>query len=109
MFKKKYKVKGVDVNDYMVMQEFAYHLYTVSHITSYLRKSGYPKRLLESLKLKIENSNKQLDCIKNLMFTQDFSMYLDSFNILEINNDVEVKTRFFNANNELCAILVLKS
>ncbi|WP_298479801.1 hypothetical protein [uncultured Maribacter sp.] len=109
MFRRKYKVKGEDVNDYMVMQDFAYVVYAISLIKSYVIKNGYSKKVVEGIKMNIENSTNQLVCIKNLMFTQDFLMYLDSFNIQEGNNKVLVETRFFNAKNELCATLVLKT
>ncbi len=107
MFRKKYRVKGEYVNDFMKMEDFAYRLYAESIVKAFLIENGCSSNKLKTAKVYLNNCKDQLICRKDLMFTQDFFMNLDSFNLYENEENVNIKTRFFNAKNELCAILVM--
>lgn len=106
MYRKNYKVKGEDVDDFMVMEKVAYRMYFKLLIKDFLSDNKFSKKIIEKLKVNIDNSKEQLICMKDLMFTQDFSMYLDMFNMIQEGQKIKTKGRFFNENNELCATVV---
>jgi len=109
MYRKKFRVTGQDVDDFMVMQDFAYDLYTHSLMQNFLIESGYSKQIRERLTNHFKNSNKQLTCLKNLMFTQDFFVHLDCFDIMENDSKITMQNRFFNTANELCATITINA
>jgi acyl-CoA thioesterase FadM len=99
MFRKTYTVKGDDVNDFMVMENFAYLSYTVRILQNFLFEKGYSRRKLNDLNLGLQEFNHELIYHKRLMFNEVF------FIEMEFNNDnpkINIKNRFFNLNNELC-------
>ncbi|GAA3642524.1 hypothetical protein [Flavivirga jejuensis] len=109
MFRQQYRVKGEDVNDFMEMEKFAYRLYTISLIKTFLSKKGYSKKAVENFKTILEECSIQLAFQKNLIFTQDFFMYLDNFKVAKNEKELILNTRFFNAKNELCATLTMQN
>ncbi len=105
MFRINYKVTGEDVDDFMVMQNDAYYAYSISAIKNFLHKKGIPSKQLMELDQQLID-REQLDFFKDLMFTQQFFINLDA---IELDKDkLNVRNRFFNANNELCASLSLE-
>lgn len=106
MFKKTYKVKGEDVNDYMIMQDYAYNSYIILSIQSLLFENGYTKQRLCSLKKGTYSYTKNTIDRKHLMFTQSFSINQEFLDIDNYQQKVKIRSRFFNTNNELCLIVV---
>ena len=105
MFIRNYKVKGEDVNDFMIMQNFAYLSYSSKLIESYLLEKGYPRLKLNSLKIGWQKSNDQLLNKKHLMFAQEFTIRLN-FDCNQINeNGIKTYIDFYNSKGELCATL----
>lgn len=104
MFIRNYRVKGEDVNDFMVMQNFAYLSYSSRLIETYFMENGFPQMKLNSLKIGWQKSNDQLQNKKPLMFTQNFSVRL---NFDTDTNTEYIKTfiDFYNERNELTATL----
>ncbi len=100
MFRINYKVTGEDVNDFMVMQNEAYFSYSISAIKNFLHEKGIPSQQLLDFKNKLINQ-KQLEFYKDLMFTQNFFIHVDTLEILD--SKTTIKNRFFNSKNELCA------
>ena len=105
MFVRNYKVKGEDVNDFMIMQNFAYLSYSSKLIEAYLLEKGYPKMKLNSLKIGWQKSNDQLLNKKHLMFAQEFSVRLN-FDCNQIDeNTIKTYIDFYNNKGELSATL----
>lgn len=109
MYRKKYRVTGEDVDDFMVMQDFAYNSYTLSLLKNFLAEKGYSKEARDQFADKLKNSSKQLKCLKNLMFTQDFFINMDFFDVVDNNEKIKIQNRFFNAQNELCATITINT
>ncbi|WP_282079111.1 hypothetical protein [Aquimarina algiphila] len=108
MFRKIYKVKGEDVNDFMVMQDIAYHRYASSILETFLFEIGYSKQKLNTLKIGLQKCQEELVHHKPLMFMQNFFLNLE---LLDSNNnerEISIRTRFFDTNNGLCAISFIK-
>ncbi len=103
MFRRTYKVKGEDVDDFMVMQDFAYHSYISSILHTFLFENGYCKRKLKTLKMDWKQCSKEFVYIQHLMFTQRFFLNLEVFEAT--NNTQNIRSRFFNSKNELCAVV----
>lgn len=108
MYRKQYRVSGQDVDDFMVMKKIAYRSYTFSILKTFLIENGHCLTKLKQLKNNLEACNEQLTSQKDLMFTQDFSVNLDCFEFSEDQQKTTIKNRFFNAQNELCATLVME-
>ncbi|WP_299436781.1 thioesterase family protein [uncultured Aquimarina sp.] len=102
MYRKNYKVKGEDVDDFMVMQDVAYHNYTSSLLNAFLLEKGYSKRKREMLKIDLQESIESLIFRKHLMFTQVFFVNLELLDVDYKEWKLTFRNRFFNANNELC-------
>ncbi|MFY0629240.1 MAG: hypothetical protein JXR05_02595 [Flavobacteriaceae bacterium] len=106
MFIRAFKVKGEDVNDFMVMQNFAYLSYSSKLLEVYLLEKGYSQLKLNSLKIGWQKSNDRLINKKHLMFTETFSVHLNFSEISMKENKMSVLVDFYNAKNELCASLM---
>ncbi|MBQ4819409.1 thioesterase family protein [Aquimarina sp. MMG016] len=105
IYRKTYKVKGEDVNDFMVMQNFAYHSYASSIFKSFLFEKGYSKRKLNASKIDIQEYHRTLTHRKPLMFMQDFFVNMEFVNNAD-NKKISIKNRFFNTKNELCVTAI---
>lgn len=103
MFRRTYKVKGTDVNDFMIMQEFAYHSYASSILTSFLFEKGFSKSKLNSLKINFQRVPKKTISYTPLLFTQHFTVSLEFLSISEDKRKMQIQNRFFNNQNKLCA------
>ncbi len=106
MFRRTYKVKGEDVNDFMVMQDFAYHSYTSSILAAFLFEKGYSKHKLNALKIGLQKCDEELIYIKHLMFMQHFFLNLEFPDVTDNKQKINVRSRFFNVKNELCAMAI---
>ncbi|WP_405206688.1 hypothetical protein [Aquimarina sp. LLG6339-5] len=105
MFRRNFKVKGEDVDDYMVMQNSAYIAYTSSVLLAFLFDKGYTDKKRNKTKFSVQESIESLTQRKHLMFMQDFFINVE---LICIDNDCQkltIRNRFFNANNELCATI----
>jgi len=105
MFVRNYRVKGEDVNDFMVMQNFAYLSYSSRLIETYLMENGFPQMKLNSLKIGWQKSNDQLQNKKQLMFTQNFSVHLN-FEANFKGNCIKTYVDFYNERGELATTLI---
>ncbi|OEK07850.1 hypothetical protein A8C32_15320 [Flavivirga aquatica] len=106
MFRQKYKVQGEDVDDFMVMENTAYFNYSTSIFNIFLSEKGYSKRKRDALKIILQESKECFIRRKDLMFTQEFFVNLELFDIDNAKQKLNIRSRFFNANNELCAITI---
>jgi len=106
MYRRTYQVKGEDVNDFMVMQNFAYLTYASRSLESFLFEKGYTKRKLGSLKMGLQERSGELIYQKHLMFTQIFSVNLEFSVITDNKGKMSVKHNFYNEKNELCAMVI---
>lgn len=106
MFRRTYKVKGEDVNDFMVMQNFAYLSYSSKLLEVYLLEKGYSQLKLNTLKIGWQKSNDRLINKQRLMFTESFSVQLNFSETSMKENKMTVLVDFYNAKNELCATLM---
>lgn len=104
MYRKTYKVKGRDVNDFMAMQDFAYYLYSIDTMHAFLFQMGYTKKKIAVLELNLEPIWQKLHHYKTLFFTQEFSANLE-FTDLDNKGVLHAKCRFFTIQNELCATI----
>lgn len=103
MFERKYTVKGGDVNDFMVMQNFAYLKYTSKLIEIFLLEKGFSKPKLNDLKIGWQKSNDQLKNVEKLMFMESFSAIME-FDTSRISEDrTHIVVHFYNSKNELCS------
>ncbi|WP_439127424.1 thioesterase family protein [Polaribacter sp.] len=104
MFQRNYKVKGEDVNDFMVMQNAAFLNYASTIFDTFLYTNGFAKIKMNALKLGLQKVNDQQVHFKNLMFTQKFSTSLE-FKQIDVSGKMFVEINFYNAKNELCVTL----
>lgn len=105
MFTRAYKVKGEDVNDFMIMQNFAYLEYSAKLIDVFLFEKGFPKLKLNSLKIGWQKKNDRLVNERKLMFTESFIAHLRFSEENSDDSSTMVFVDFFNEKNELCATL----
>lgn len=108
MLRRAYKVKGEDVDDFMVMQDFAYQSYTSSIVDAFLFQKGYSKCKLTDQKIGLRKCCKELIHLKNLMFTQPFFLNLEYLDTIDNKQTMNFRSRFFNGKNELCAMVTLQ-
>jgi acyl-CoA thioesterase FadM len=101
MFIREYKVKGEDVNDFMVMQNEAYLKYTSKILETFLYVKGYTKLKMNSLKIGLQNRNSKLKQFDNLFFTQNFTIVLEFRKIDTILQKMEIVLNFYNKENSL--------
>ncbi len=102
MFRRTYKVKGEDVDDFMIMQDFAYYSYASSILKSYLFEKGYSKHKLNTLKIDFQEFSQKIIYQKHLMFTQSFFVNLEFIGTNNNGQKINIRNRFFNTKNELC-------
>ncbi|SEK50614.1 hypothetical protein SAMN04487910_0681 [Aquimarina amphilecti] len=102
MFRRNFKVKGEDVDDYMVMQDTAYIEYTSSILFAFLFEKGYTSKKREHTHFNMQKSIGSLIQRKHLMFMQDFFINLELISIDTNKQKLNIRNRFFNSNNELC-------
>ncbi len=105
MYQKRYKVTGEDVDDFMVMQEDAYKMYSVSSLKSFLYETNRTKNISNTF-LTTKKVSQEIKYYKDLMFTQQFVINLDIVEIQE--GSFNIQNRFFNTNNELCVVTSLR-
>ncbi|GAA4271590.1 hypothetical protein U6A24_13470 [Aquimarina gracilis] len=108
MLRKTYKVKGEDVDDFMVMQDYAYQSYTSSMVDAFLFQKGYSKYKLNTQKIGLKKQFEKSVQLKNLMFTQHFFLNLELVNTDIEKQKMSFRSRFFNVENELCAMATLQ-
>ena len=103
MFQRNFKVNGEDVNDFMVMQNFAYLKYSSKILEVFLLEKGFSKLKLNAMEITWQKSNEKLIKKSNLMFMQNFTVNLH-FDYNQ-NNDAETKIYilFYNSENTLIA------
>lgn len=108
MYKKSFKVNGQDdIDDFMLMVDATYYKY--SEIT---RKDFFVKNYNKTLKIKslddvkINVVHQSFKKIKNLYFTDLFTV---DTKIIEIDyrcSSITIKNNFLNQKNELCATMI---
>lgn len=100
MFEKLYKVRGVDVNGFMVMQNVAYVTYATKLIEVFLTEKGYSKNRLNKLKIGLQKRSEQIFCTKPLMFNQFFTVALTVDDFLNNGDILKVSVIFYNEQKE---------
>ena len=106
MFVRTFKVKGEDVNDFMVMQNFAYLEYSAKLLEVFLFEKGFSRLKLNRLKIGWQKTNDRLVNKKQLMFTDSFTVRLN-FSDEKLNNlSRRMFVDFYDNKNELCASLI---
>jgi acyl-CoA thioesterase FadM len=105
MFQRNYTVKGEDVNDFMVMQNAAYLIYSSKLIETFLFVKGFSKLKMNTLKVGLQKKNDQIIQFKPLFFTQAFSIELEFKNFLFTNQKMNVAIHFYNQEKELCSTI----
>ncbi len=106
MIVRTYKVRGEDVNDFMIMQNFAYLTYSSKLLEVFLQEKGFSKLKLNSLKIGWQKSNDRLINKQRLMFTEPFIVHLNFSKANQEENKTTVHIDFYNAKNELCTALI---
>lgn len=105
MIQREYKVKGEDVNDFMVMQNFAYLRYTSKLIEIFLLEKGFSQMKLNNLKIGWEKNNDQLKNEKKLMFMEPFTALLEFDSSGNFGDHTKVIVRFFDKEGSLCSVV----
>jgi acyl-CoA thioesterase FadM len=104
MFVRNYRVKGEDVNDFMVMQNFAYLSYSSKIIEAYLLENGFSQLKLNALQIGWQKSNDHLRNKKHLMFAKNFTARLN-FGETTREKAVTAFIDFYDDQQELVATL----
>jgi acyl-CoA thioesterase FadM len=105
MFVRNYRVKGADVNDFMVMQNFAYLSYSSKIIEAYLLENGFSPMKLNNLQIGWQKNNDQLRNKHHLMFAQDFSVRLNFESSLH-QEAISTFVDFYNSEGALVATVI---
>lgn len=105
MFQRNYKVKGEDVNDFMVMQNAAYLNYSSKLLETFLFVKGFTKLKMNTLNVGLQKKNDQIIQHKPLLFTQFFSVDLEFISITFSNQKMNVSIHFYNDKKELCTTI----
>ncbi len=108
MLRRTYKVTGEDVDDFMVMQDFAYQSYISSIVDAFLFEKGYSKQKLDTKNMRVTKRCKEFVHLKKLMFTQHFFLNLELLHTDNNKSSMSFKSRFFNVKNELCAMATIQ-
>ena len=106
MFVRSFKVKGEDVNDFMVMQNFAYLSLASKLIEVYLYEQGFSKLKLNTLKIGWQKINDTLINKKHLMFAEPFTVQLNFTDLIIDKKSTKASVDFYNSKNEFCAKLI---
>ncbi|WP_435415687.1 thioesterase family protein [Polaribacter aestuariivivens] len=102
MFQRNYKVKGEDVNDFMVMQNSAYLKYASIVMETFLFVNGFTKLKMNNLKVGLQKNNDQIIQQKQLLFTQPFITKLELKSLGVCEQKMSIAVHFFNEKEELC-------
>lgn len=102
MFEKLYKVKGIDVNGFMVMQNAAYVTYATKLVEVFLTENRFSKARLNKLQIGLQKNNEQVICKQHLMFNQTFTAVLSVEEEIRENNILRTTVSFYNNKQELC-------
>ncbi len=106
MFQRTYKVKGDDVNDFMVMQNAAFLNYASKIVETFLFTNGFTKQKMNALKVGLQENNDIITQYKPMLFTQSFSVKLE-FNSLGLcNQKMNIAIHFYNEKQELCTTVI---
>lgn len=103
MFEKLYKVRGIDVNGFMVMQNVAYVTYATKLIEVFLTEKGYSQNRLNKLKIGLQKKSEQVFCMKPLMFNQFFTVVFEVDDCKENTDKLKISVVFYNKDKEKCA------
>tara|TARA_R110001632_G_scaffold43376_6_gene110027 strand:+ start:27356 stop:27781 length:426 start_codon:yes stop_codon:yes gene_type:complete len=107
MFARNFKVKGEDVNDFMVMENASFLRYSSKIVEVFLLENGFSKLKLNSLKIGWQKSNDRLINQKRLMFTETFSVQLNIISSTSFEGNKKLVTvDFYNNRSELSATLI---
>lgn len=106
MFEKLYKVRGIDVNGFMIMQNVAYITYATKLIEVFLTEKGYSKNRLNKLKIGLQKRNEQVFCTKPLMFNQLFTVAFTVDDFIDNGNTLKTSVIFYNEDKEVCARVI---
>ena len=96
MFQRNYKVKGEDVNDFMVMQNSAYLKYASIVMETFLFVNGFTKLKMNNLKVGLQKNNDQIIQQKQLLFTQPFITKLELKSLGVCEQKMSIAVHFFN-------------
>lgn len=102
MYDKLYKVKGTDVNGFMIMQNVAYVTYATKLMEVFLTEKGYSTNRLSKLKIGLQKKSEQVFSVKPLMFNQVFRVVLSVDNLENSDELLSVSVHFYNEKDELC-------
>lgn len=102
MIKRNYKVKGDDVNDFMVMQNCAFLHYSSKMITLFLSELGISTSYLNSNAIGWLKENDQILNYKKLMFSQEFSVCLQLQSGIK-KTCMHLTVEFYNSEMDLAA------
>lgn len=105
MFQRTYRVKGEDVNDFMVMQNAAFLNYSSKILETFLYVNGFTKIKLNNLQVGLQKKNDQIIQHKRLLFTEAFSVNLACESIVFSNYKMKVSIHFYNDKKELCTTI----
>lgn len=105
MFKRIYRVKGEDVNDFMVMQNASYLCYSSKLVDAFLFEKGFTKLKMNSLKVGFQKSNDQVKHYRDLMFTESFSVDLKCKVLDFCKSKMNIEVHFYNKQKQLCTIV----
>lgn len=104
IIKREYKVKGEDVDDFMVMETSAYEKYVISIFKTFLFENGLKNKISKKVDFTSVTSMNSFVLIKPLMFLQEFCLNLELIYTDKNLKKIEIKSRFFNSKNELCVM-----
>ena len=102
MFQRTYKVNGVDVNDFMVMQNAAYLNYATKIVETFLFVNGFTKLKMNTLKVGLQKKNDIVKQYKPLLFTQSFSVELEFKRLDSSEQKMSISINFYNDKEDLC-------
>lgn len=105
MCKIEYRVSGDDVNDFMVMETYAYYAYSLRHIYNFMNELGYSRLKLNKLKICLNEQRSHIEIFKPLMFGNEFIIEL---RVRRLNYNLgyfEITCSYFNSRYQRCAIV----
>ncbi|UOB18114.1 acyl-CoA thioesterase [Abyssalbus ytuae] len=103
MYKKKYKVRGEDVNDFMIMKNTAY-LFYASHIRkTFLLEKGFSNFKLNKLKIGLLEESENIQYKKQLIFTQSFFVDFKVTKVRDLEKVMTTENNFYDEKKEICA------
>jgi len=108
MYKKSYKVNGQeDIDDFMLMVDKTYCKYSEITIKDFFSKKSTKLLKIGDLnELKTNIVYQSFKKLKDLYFTDLFTVYADIIEVDYRYSSVTIKNKFLNQKNELCAIMI---